>query len=135
MSTPARRLVDGTTVGWDRPSAMARHGGGPMRELRERAFTSLADTLRRSLTTERLEEWSHVDEDLRASILDGRIFGTIQWPKAVGRSLGPSLSSGFSVDHAYHELNWEIGPDGQPADISRWKAGSPPGLWDLPNEG
>ena len=101
-----------------------------MDELRDRAFLSLADALRSPLTVDHLVEWARADEELRTSLLDGRIFGTIRWEQSVGRSLGPTLASGFQVDHAYHELNWVVGADGRPRDISRWRQGSEAGIWD-----
>jgi hypothetical protein len=105
-----------------------------MRELRDQALQSLADVLRGPLTVERLREWSHEDDERRTSLLDGRIFGSIRWPKSVGRSLGPTLASGFEIRHDYHELNWELGPGGQPVETSRWRNGASPSLWDLPDE-
>jgi hypothetical protein len=101
-----------------------------MDELRERTFLSLADALRGPLTVERMTDWAHADEALRTTLLDGRIFGTIRWKQSVGRSLGATLASGFRIDHAYHELNWVVGADGQPHDVSRWKQGSEAGIWD-----
>jgi hypothetical protein len=105
-----------------------------MDELREQAFQSLADVLRGPLTVERLRAWSHEDEERRMSLLDGRIFGSIRWPKQVGRSLGGTLASGFDIRHDYHELNWELRPGGQPVETSRWRAGAPPSVWDLPDD-
>jgi hypothetical protein len=105
-----------------------------MDELRDQAFQSLADVLRDPPTVERLRTWTHEDDARRTSLLNGRIFGTIRWPKSVGRSLGATLSSGFEIRHDYHELDWELGPGGQPVETSRWRTGAPPSLWDLPDD-
>ncbi len=103
-------------------------------ETRDRALQSLAERLRGSLTTEGLRDWAHADEDIRSRLLEGRIFGSIRWPTDIGRSLGQSLASGFRIVHRYHELDWELGPGGQPVEISRWRDGSPPNLWDRPGD-
>ena len=103
-------------------------------DVRERALQSLGETLRGSLTVAGLREWEHPDEKVRSRLLEGRIFGTIRWPVAVGRPLAPTLASGFQIAHRYHELNWRIGSDGQPEDISRWRDGSPPSVWDRPGD-
>lgn len=103
-------------------------------DIRERALQSLGEALRGSLTVEGLREWAHTDEEVRSRLLEGRIFGTIRWPVAVGRSLGPSLASGFQIAHRYRELNWELGPGGQPVETSRWRDGSPASLWDRPGD-
>lgn len=103
-------------------------------ETRDHALQSLAETLRGSLTTEGLRDWAHTDEGFRSRLLEGRIFGTIRWLTDVGRPLGQSLASGFRIVHRYHELNWELGPGGQPVETSRWRDGSPPSLWDRPGD-
>ena len=103
-------------------------------DIRERALQSLGETLRGSLTVEGLRDWAYADDEVRSRLLEGRIFGTIRWPVAVGRSLGPTLASGFQVTHRYHELNWELGPGGKPVETSRWRDGSPPSLWDRPGD-
>ena len=105
-----------------------------MDEIRESALQSLGEALRGQLTVEGLRDWAHVDDEVRTRFLDGRIFGTIRWPVAVGRPLGPTLASGFQIAHRYHELNWKVGADGQPIDISQWRDGSPPSVWDRPGD-
>ncbi len=103
-------------------------------DIREQALRSLAETMRGSLTTEGLRDWAYADEEVRPGLLEGRIFGIIRWPTTIGRSLGQTLASGFRIVHRYHELDWELGPGGQPVDIGRWRDGSPPSLWDRPGD-
>jgi hypothetical protein len=103
-------------------------------DIRDRALQGLAEALRSPLTVEGLREWAHEDEQIRVRLLEGRIFGTIRWRTSIGRPLAPTLASGFRIEHRYHELDWELGPGGQPVDISRWRDGSPPNLWDRPGD-
>ncbi len=103
-------------------------------DTREQALQDLAEMLRGPLTVEGLRDWTYRDEDIRGRLLEGRIFGTIRWPVSVGRPLASTLASGFQVSHRYLELNWKIGSDGQPIDISQWRDGSPPTLWDRPGD-
>ena len=35
----------------------------------------------------------------------------------------------------YHALNWRVGADGVPEDISRWTRVEDPDLWDMPDDG
>jgi hypothetical protein len=103
-------------------------------DVREQALQRLAETLRGSLTTEGLREWTYADPETRGELLNGRIFGTIRWSTSVGRPLGPSLAAGFRIVHRYHELDWKVTAGGQTIDTGQWCDGSPPSLWDRPGD-
>ena len=102
---------------------------------RERELASLADLLKRPLTMDRLSSWAASDVSVHEKFLKDRVFGKIRWKKSIGRSLGPTLASGFRGEDWFHYLNWAVGPDGIPVDIGKWVQVPEPYFWDLPDDG
>ena len=100
---------------------------------RQHALASLGDLLKSSLTVEKLKGWVSESVPIRSPFLQDRVFGKIRWKKSIGRSLGPTLSSGFRAENWFHYLNWAVGADGVPVDIG--KAGAGPGAHLLGHAG
>ena len=102
----------------------------------ERGLPDLAELLKEPLTFDRLKSWVAADVSLHEPFLKDRVFGKIRWKKAIGRSLGPTLASGFAGAVLCHYLNWRVGPDGVPEFIGKWVQVTPePDFWDLPDDG
>lgn len=100
-----------------------------------RALASLSDLVKGPFTTDRFSEWSAAHASVSSHFLRDRYFGKIRWKKSIGRSLGPTLASGFRGEDWFHYLNWEVGPDGVPIDIGKWVQVEPPTFWDMPDDG
>ena len=95
-------------------------------------LSSLHEVVSRSVAIDRLNEWVGVAAE-RESILQDMVFGTIRWPKSLGRSLGSTLASGFSVEHWYLLMNWEdLG--GTFVDISKWIRLPDAFAWDMDDD-
>jgi hypothetical protein len=71
----------------------------------------------------------------RVSVLKHTIWGNIRWPKSIGRSLGPTLASGFSVVHWFDYINGVVVAPGVVEDQSKWLKDDPPSVWDSPDSG
>ena len=102
---------------------------------RERELASLGDVIRGPLTMDRLNGWASESVSVRSPFLQDRVFGKIRWKKSIGRSLGPTLASGFRAENWFHYLNWAVGPDGIPVDIGKWVQAPEPYFWDMPDDG
>jgi hypothetical protein len=85
-------------------------------------------------STERFQKWIAAGAD-RTSFFTDTLWGSIRWRKSIGRSLGPTLASGFKIEHWCQYLNWKVGPDGVPINISKWVELPTPSSWDLAEEG
>jgi hypothetical protein len=99
-----------------------------------RALSSLGDLVRGPLTVDRFSNWAAANASVSSHFLQDRYFGKIRWQKSIGRSLGPTLASGFRGEDWFHYLNWED-TGGEPIDIGKWKQVEPPSFWDLPDDG
>jgi hypothetical protein len=102
---------------------------------RERELLALGDIIRGPLTIDALHAWVSESAGVRSPYLQDRVFGKIRWRKQIGRSLGPTLASGFQGENWYHYLNWAVGPNGVPVDIGKWVQSPGPDFWDLPDDG
>jgi hypothetical protein len=106
----------------------------PDQDAHEGELKSLQELLVQPVTLPRLEDWiSHAIDD-RTKFMEDTVWGTIRWPKSVGRSLGPTLASGFLVQHSFLEMNWAVRADGTPQNLSKWVLSSEPSLWDMPGD-
>ena len=92
---------------------------------------SLKRVLVRPPTMGRLDNWVSQAIDDRTKFMTDTIWGTIRWKKSLGRSLGPTLASGFRVEQWYLEMNWAVGADGTPKNLSKWVQASEPSVWDM----
>jgi hypothetical protein len=102
---------------------------------RERELASLGNVLKGPLTMDTLKNWVSENAGVRSPFLQDRVFGKIRWKKSIGRSLGPTLASGFRGEDWFHYLNWAVGPDGVPVDIGKWVQSQEPTFWDMPDDG
>jgi len=82
----------------------------------------------------RLDNWISQAIADRTKFMTDTVWGAIRWQKSIGRSLGPTLASGFRVEHRYLEMNWAIQADGTPKDLSKWVQSSEPSVWDMPDD-
>lgn len=101
---------------------------------RERELRSLMGELVRPPTMARLENWISQAVDDRTKFMTDTIWGAIRWQKSLGRSLGPTLASGFRVEHSFHERkDGGVRPDGIIIDNSKWIQLPAPTVWDMPD--
>jgi len=83
---------------------------------------------------EAFSRWAAAGID-RVSLLKHTIWGNIRWPKSIGRSLGPTLASGFTVVHWFDYINGVVVAPGVVEDQSKWVRGDVPSVWDMPDAG
>ena len=115
-------------------SLQERGGGGRLDESRASALASLGQQLLHPLSMEAFARWAAAGID-RVSLLKHTIWGNIRWPKSIGRSLGPTLASGFTVEHWYDYINGVVVGPGVVEDQSKWLRGIAPSVWDVPDAG
>lgn len=115
--------------------AQVPRGPEPDPAAHERQLRSLKGELVRPPTMARLDEWISGAIDDRTKFMTDTVWGTIRWEKSVGRSLGPTLASGFRVEHWYLEMNWAVRADGTPKSLSKWVQAAGPSVWDMPDDG
>jgi hypothetical protein len=115
-----------------KPNATTRDATNLSASLRD--LKSFGREFLRPPSTESFEKWIRAGTD-RTSFFTDTLWGTIRWRKSIGRSLGPTLASGFRIEHWYEFLNWKIGPGGEPINISEWIELPTPSSWDLAEEG
>ena len=94
---------------------------------------SLEGELVRPPTMALLDNWVSQAISDRTKFMTDTIWGTIRWQKSLGRSFGPTLASGFRVEHWYLEMNWAIRADGTVKDLSKWVRSAEPSVWDIPD--
>jgi len=95
---------------------------------------SLGDALIHPPSMDTLSTWVAAGTD-RISFLTNTIWGNVRWPKAIGRSLGPTLASGFTVEHWYNKIDAVVIAPGVIEDRSKWIRVDPPSVWDVPQDG
>ena len=101
---------------------------------RAKLLRSLKGELVRPPSMERITKWISQAVNDRTKFMTDTVWGIIRWEKSVGRSLGPTLASGFRIEHWYLEMNWAVRADGTPKDLSKWVRGAEPSAWDMPDD-
>jgi len=79
--------------------------------VRKRQFRELSKVLSRTFTKASIDAWLGASAD-RGKLFRNMFFGTIRWPKSIGRSTGASLASGFSLKLQYHFATYSFGAGG-----------------------
>src|SRR4029077_13176521 len=81
--------------------------------VRAREFKGLAEMLHKHpLNQPRLDEWVDVSTD-RHYVLQDMFFGSIRWPKSIGRSSTGTLANGFSFKLRNHFNVYYVGAGGE----------------------
>jgi hypothetical protein len=84
--------------------------------VRAREFKDLAEMLHKHpLDQPRLDAWVGVSTD-RHYVLQDMFFGSIRWPKSIGRSSTGTLASGFSLKLRNHFNVYYVGAGGEVID-------------------
>ena len=109
-------------------------GGGRLDESRASVLASLGQELLHPPSMKAFSRWAAAGID-RVSLLKHTIWGNIRWPKSIGRSLGPTLASGFTVAHWFDYINGVVVGPGVVEDQSKWVRGDAPSVWDVPDAG
>lgn len=77
----------------------------------------------------RLRAWVNASAARRDSF-EGLTFGTIRWPKSIGRPDSGPLAEGFVIDRLFYYDFWYIGLNGEIIEKDGWIRGTPPTVWD-----
>ena len=68
--------------------------------------------------------------DNRAALLLGSVWGTIRWPKALGRPRTPSISGGFILIHEFQDDDRVDLGGGRSANRAPFRVMPAPNVWD-----
>jgi hypothetical protein len=105
------------------------HGFDP--DLLVRELANLRVELTRPITGKRLERWMAESAERKYFMLNS-VWGTILWPKSIGRPLTPIMASAFDIEHSIFQT---VGGDAPGAQI--WDIRLPrvaPSKWDGPDD-
>jgi hypothetical protein len=91
--------------------------------------SELTNAIGTSASDERLHDWVS-DDPSRASLLDGKIVGTISWSHELGRPDRPRLADGFIIIFHFEPLEETAGPSGTPAPTVEAIDTPPSELWE-----
>src|SRR5882724_6039938 len=94
---------------------------------------SLAHTLTGGVDKGILTNWVGDIADRRV-FTAGTVWGSIRWTKGLGRSIGPTLASGFNIQHFGLTSVWLIGVNGKIIHKGGWTHIDDVGAWDLPED-
>lgn len=98
-----------------------------------RELKSLRKLLDHPFTQATMDEWLDASVD-RRSIFQDTFWGSIRWPKSLGRSTAKTLSEGFSFTLRAHHVTWVVGPGGELIPTAWWADMPPPNSWDAPDD-
>ena len=99
--------------------------------VRAREFEKLSELLHRHpLNQAHLDEWIRAAGD-RHHVLQDMFFGTIRWPKSIGRSSTGTLASGFSLKLRNHFNVYYVGAGGEVIDKDGYMDMPDPNSWDV----
>ncbi|HYK42452.1 MAG TPA: hypothetical protein VE007_08685 [Thermoanaerobaculia bacterium] len=115
-----------------RPHKKRKSPGGSARF--DRLLAGLSTEVLQPPTMKGLKSWVSEAARDRTLFITDTVWGTIRWKKWVGRSLGPTLASGFLVEHFFHEIRGNDLGGGVVQDTSRWVKGPAPSVWDMPDD-
>lgn len=99
----------------------------------ERHGESLREIVSGSTSSDALHDWIGGEAD-REHILANTIWGTIHWDKDLGRSAGPSLASGFDIEHFYWFETFVVTAGGGILEHKAWIPIADVAVWDLVEE-
>jgi hypothetical protein len=73
------------------------------------------------------------DEPIRVGLFADTVWGTIEWPKALGRPTTPTLAAAFKIEHiAWQVIVW--GSQEAPMSLDLVLPTAPLSIWDGPND-
>jgi hypothetical protein len=70
---------------------------------------------------------------IRVDLFSETVWGTIQWPKSMGRPITPTLAAAFKIDHTASQII-EWGPPGARMSREVPLSTTPLSIWDGPND-
>jgi len=80
-----------------------------------------------------MDDWIRVSAD-RKQVFRCMFFGTIRWPKTIGRSSLPLLNSGFTLKLRNHFTLYTVGAGGEIIENDGYMDMPEPNLWDAPDD-
>jgi hypothetical protein len=98
----------------------------------ERELASFQSVLDLPIVEERLDGWLE-DSAIRKMMFANTVWGTIRWPKSLGRPLSHTLASAFVIDH----VHWDSIPEFYDGGIKYIQLLAPhpePSKWDGPDD-
>jgi hypothetical protein len=102
-------------------------------EVSESDVEILRDLMRAPLTTAGLREWE-LGSTARGKLLQNSIWGSIEWPKGLGRPATPSLAAAFVIQHTSYWQKWTAEPGGGFVQQDGWISHPTPITWDGPED-
>jgi hypothetical protein len=92
----------------------------------------LRGEITKTITDRRLERLISA-HPIRVDLFSETVWGTIQWPKSMGRPITPTLAAAFKIDHtAWQIIEW--GPPEARMSQELPLPTTPLSIWDGPND-
>jgi hypothetical protein len=102
-------------------------------ELRARELLEFSNLLRSPVSKPQLRKWISVSP-LRTQMFADWVWGSIRWPKSLGRPAGNTLAGGFVIKHEWYFEIFVIGRRGEVIEKNGWMEGDAPSVWDAPEQ-
>lgn len=96
---------------------------------RAQDLADFSDLLNEGHSETRLRSWMTVSA-ARKAFFSGLTFGTIRWPKSIGRPSSSTLAEGFVVQHHSYFSFWYRDLNGQIVEVEGWLPGLTVTVWD-----
>jgi hypothetical protein len=106
--------------------------------LAQAQLASFQHLLDQPMTEPRFHRWTtelgRDDVLLVSQTLGGTLWGTIRWPKSLGRPRGATLAGAFVVEHVHWDRVLDVTPDGTARFIDILAPHPRPSTWDGPHD-
>jgi hypothetical protein len=97
--------------------------------VRARELASLEVELAKPITADLFTRWAGGSVE-RISLLAYSVWGSIRWPRSLGKPYAPSLAGGFLIEHQYYKEDWRAIGGGKVVDWGLWLPLEEPSKWD-----
>lgn len=101
-------------------------------------LASFQDLLDQPMTEPRFKRWateiSGRDVLLVSETLAGTLWGTIRWPKSLGRPRGATFAGAFELEHIHWQRVLDMSPDGTARFVDLVAPHPAPSKWDGPHD-
>lgn len=102
-------------------------------DVRQRELASLAGTFAHPFTQASIDRWAAVSAE-RNNVLKDCFWGTIRWPRSLGRPASANLADGFSLRLQFQYADYVAGQSGDEPKDQGWRDLPTPTMWEAEDD-
>jgi hypothetical protein len=102
-------------------------------DVRRRELESLAGTFTHPFTQVNIDRWVAAVAG-RDRLLHDCFWGTIRWPRSLGRTTSANLANGFSLRLQFQYADYNAGKSGDEPDEQDWRDLPTPAMWEAEDD-